>query len=77
MSTSEKSLIELVPRKITELLPEFSLMLTPLKTNMHPTPARKPFVLPKAAGRRRQPGGVGHRRHLDGRAAAVCAVEHP
>ena len=29
-------------------------LLAPLKTNMHPTPARKPFVLPKAAGRLRR-----------------------
>ena len=29
-------------------------LLTPLKTNMHPTPAPKPFVLPQAAGRRRR-----------------------
>ena len=30
-------------------------LLTPLKTNMYPTPARKLFVLPKAAGRLRRP----------------------
>jgi hypothetical protein len=29
-------------------------LLTPLKTNMQPTPARKPFILPKAAGRLRR-----------------------